>query len=219
MTGMQVPLRFLSLTFHGMNPRHHQLSYYIINGITVYRVLMAPVLTVLLFTAHINWFRWLLVISFFTDSIDGFLARKFKVTSKFGSKLDSIGDDLTVFAAFIGLVVVHTDFVKAHWLPLATLFLLFLSEMAYAFSRYGKPTGFHTYFAKAAAILQGVFLILAFFITPPMSWLFYLTVSVTALQLIEELVLIRLLPQWTANVRGIWWVLRRLKRGQYPGNG
>ena len=201
-----------------MQTTHHRLSYYIINGITAYRVLMAPVLTVLLFTAHINWFRWLLVVSFFTDSIDGFLARRYHVNSKFGTRLDSIGDDLTVFAAFIGLIVVHPEFVRAHLVPLGIVFLLFISETLYSLHRYGRLSGFHTYTAKAAAIFQGLFLILAFFILPPMVWLFYVAVIVTALQLIEEIILIRMLPQWTSNVRGIWWVWRRLKNGLPPGN-
>lgn len=193
-------LNFLSM------PHHHRISYYIINGITMYRVVAAPVLMVLLFTGNINWFKWLLVVSFFTDSIDGFLARRYKVTSKYGTRLDSIGDDLTVFTATLGLIVVHPAFVKEQIFPLAFLFGIFLVQTSYALWRYGKPSGFHTYLAKLAAVLQGIFLILAFFLPQPISWLFYTAIIVTGIQLIEEIILVKLLPEWQGNVRGLWWV-------------
>lgn len=50
-------------------------AYYIINGITLYRLLMAPVLILLIFIHdEVHVFKWLLGISFFTDLIDGWLA-------------------------------------------------------------------------------------------------------------------------------------------------
>ncbi len=67
--------------------------YYIVNGITFYRTLTAPLLVFLIIYKQMDWFKWLLTLSFLTDAIDGFLARKFKVTSIAGAKLDSIGDE------------------------------------------------------------------------------------------------------------------------------
>ncbi len=69
-------------------------------------------------------------------------------------------------------------------------------------------TNFHTYLAKTAALLQGVFLILVFFTEEPSLILFYAATVVTMLELIEEIILIRLLPKWQANVKGIYWVLK-----------
>ncbi|MBK6936301.1 MAG: CDP-alcohol phosphatidyltransferase family protein [Chitinophagaceae bacterium] len=195
-----------------MQHRHHRISYYIINGITMYRVLAAPVLMALLFTDNVSLFKWLLVISFFTDSIDGFLARKYKVTSKFGTRLDSIGDDLTVFAATLGLFVVHPVFIRSHLIPLGALFALFLVQTGYAFWMYGRPSGFHTYMAKLAAISQAIFLVLAFFLPQPIVWLFYVAIGITALQLKEEIMLVRMLPQWRGNVKGLWWVCREQRK-------
>jgi CDP-diacylglycerol--glycerol-3-phosphate 3-phosphatidyltransferase len=53
--------------------------YYLINGITGYRMLAAPVLVWLIFTGNLDLFKWMLAISFFTDLIDGYLARRFHV--------------------------------------------------------------------------------------------------------------------------------------------
>ena len=186
----------------------HKQVWYVINGITLYRVIAAPFLLVLLFTKQHEIFKWLLGVSFFTDMIDGYLARKFKVTSILGTKLDSIGDDLTVLVGLIALFVLKLEFIKQHIIILIILLALFLVQTTYAFIRYRKMTNFHTYLAKTAALLQGVFLILVFFTEEPSLILFYAATIVTMLELTEEIILVNLLPQWKTNVKGFFWVLK-----------
>ncbi|MBL0200392.1 MAG: CDP-alcohol phosphatidyltransferase family protein [Chitinophagaceae bacterium] len=190
----------------------HTQAWYIINGITLYRIVAAPCLLILLFTGQLNMFKWLLALSFFTDLIDGFLARKFKVASVLGTRLDSVGDDLTVLVAVIGLFVLKADFIKEQKLIFIGLLVLFLIQVIYAFIRYRKMTGFHTWLAKTAALLQGIFLLLVFFTDQPFMPLFYAAAIITMLQLIEEIILVHLLPQWQANVKGIYWVLKNNKQ-------
>ena len=187
-------------------------SYYIINSITLYRLIAAPFLLFLVFTKEVNPFKWLLAFSFFTDAIDGYLARRYKVASIMGAKLDSWSDDLTVIAGAIGLFVIKPEFIKKELIWLLLLFIVFLIQTISALIRYRKTTSFHTWLAKLAAILQGSFLIVSFFIPEPPLLLFYIAVAVTTLQLIEEIVLIFLLPEWKANIKGIYWVLRQNKK-------
>ncbi len=191
-----------------MKRNTYKQAWYVINGITLYRIIAAPILLVLLFTKQYDIFKWLLGVSFFTDLIDGYLARKFKVTSILGTKLDSIGDDLTVLVGLIALFVLKLEFIKQHVIILIILLVLFFVQTTYAFIRYKKMTNFHTYLAKTAALLQGVFLIIVFFTDEPSLILFYAATVVTMLELIEEIILIRLLPKWQANVKGIYWVLK-----------
>lgn len=186
----------------------HKQAWYVINGITVYRIVAAPFLLILLFNGQVGIFKWLLAVSFFTDLIDGFLARKFKVASVLGTRLDSVGDDLTVLVAMIGLFVLKTDFVKEQRYFFILLLVLFIIESGYALKRYRKMTGFHTWLAKTAALLQGVFLLLVFFTDKPSMFLFYAAAIITMLQLIEEIILVHLLPQWQTNVKGLYWVLK-----------
>jgi cardiolipin synthase len=194
-----------------MKTAKHKRAWYIINGITLYRIIAAPCLLILLFYGRVEIFKWLLALSFFTDLIDGFLARKYKVTSMMGTRLDSIGDDLTVLVAVIGLFVLKADFIKAQKLIFISLLILFIVQIVYAFIRYGKMTGFHTWLAKTAALLQGVFLLLVFFTDRPSMPLFFAAAIITMLQLIEEIILVHLLPQWQANVKGLYWVLKKKK--------
>lgn len=184
-------------------------SYYIVNGITLYRLLAAPLLVFLIINHRLDLFKWLLAVSFFTDAIDGYLARKYQVTSIAGTKLDSIGDDLTILVGMIGIAVINPEFIRQEIYVFLFLLFLFLLQATLAFVRYGKMTNFHTYLAKMAAVLQGVFLLLFFFLDQPVYPLFLVAAGVTAFELAEEIILIFILPEWEINVKGLFWVIKR----------
>lgn len=192
-----------------MSKQQHPVSYYVINGITLYRTVTAPLLLWLLFTGKYDWFRWLLGASFFTDFIDGFLARRFKITSILGTRLDSIGDDLTVLVALTGLFVMKPGFFLEELATLIPVLTLFVIQTSYALYRYGRISSFHTLLAKTAALAQGIFLLSFFFFGQIFYPLYYLAVYITIVELAEEVVLVALLPKWEANVRGLWWVWKR----------
>lgn len=180
-----------------------------VNAITVYRIIAAPVMIFFLIIPQIAVFKWMIAISFFTDAIDGHLARRYKVTSVAGSKLDSIGDDLTVAVAIAGIFVFQSQFLRQVAMPLIILGGLFLVQVVSAFIRYGRMSSFHTYAAKVAAVFQGIFLILFFFMENSINVLFYTAVVITAIDLIEEIIIVIVLPEWKTNVKGLYWILRR----------
>jgi phosphatidylglycerophosphate synthase len=186
----------------------------IVNLITLYRIVTAPLLLVLGLTGHINLFKWLLLASFTTDAIDGYIARKYKATSVLGAKLDSIGDDLTVLVAMIILYKVHPDFIQQEIAVVMGLLVLFVIQLFFSFWKYQRPTSFHTYLAKVGALLQGIFLLSVFLLQTIFYWLFYAAVCITALELIEEILLIAILPKWRSNVKGLYRIFleRRKKR-------
>ena len=189
----------------------HRKSYYIINAITVYRLLSAFLLLYLIYRDRPDIFKWMIAISFFTDSIDGFLARKYHVVSVMGARIDSIADDMTVLMGIIGLFVWKPAFIQQEILLICFLLILFILQVSLAFLRYGKFSSFHTYFAKTAALFQGLFLIFAFFLTGMPYLLFYMAAVITAVDLIEEIILVFVIPEWRANVKGLYWVLKNKK--------
>lgn len=189
-------------------PLMQKRSYYIVNGITLYRLLAAPLLIVLIIYNKPGIFKWLLVLSFFTDAIDGYLARRFRVASILGSKLDSIADDLTILAALAGMFVFKQEFLKQEFVLISLPVALFLLQTVLALIRYGKATSFHTYGAKAAAIFQGIFILLLFFLPEPVYILFYIAVIVTILELLEEIILLFLIPKWQTDIKGLYWILK-----------
>lgn len=191
----------------------------LVNLVTIYRILAFPILIILIFNEEFEWFKWLLALSFFTDAIDGFLARKFKAGSILGSRLDSIGDDLTVAAGAIGMTYKEWSFFTDQWPLIAVLFIIFIGQMVYALVKYGRQTSFHTYGAKIAAVLQGLFLLSIFFLEDIPYWLYYLTFTFTALQILEEIIMIYLLPEWKNDVKGMYWARKMMgHKARQPGS-
>ena len=183
--------------------------YYIVNGITLYRLLSAPVLVFLIFTNNTELFKWLLVVSFGTDAIDGYFARKYKVVSLLGSKLDSVADDLTIVAAMIGVAVFFPSFIWSQYVLISIMLILYLLQLGLAFIKFKKLTTFHTYIAKCAAIFQGLFLILLFMEGRPIMPLFYAAVVFTIADLIEEIIMVLMIPKNHSDIRSLYWLLKK----------
>ena len=51
-------------------------EFNIADWFSFYRILAFPVLAVFLFMGERQWFTWFLLVSYSTDAIDGFLARR-----------------------------------------------------------------------------------------------------------------------------------------------
>jgi phosphatidylglycerophosphate synthase len=185
------------------------ISYYLINGISLYRMVAVPLLIWLALSHQFNLFKWLITLGFFTDAIDGYLARRFGVNSRLGAMLDSIADDLNVAAALVGVYVLDPDFFIKEHVTVLILAGLYLAQNVLALIKYHQLTSFHTYLAKTAAILQGLFLMAFFFLEQPLYWLFYIMAVLTATQLVEEIILILRLSHSQNDVKGLFWLKKR----------
>ena len=180
-----------------------------VNAITLYRLLAAPILLALLFNEQLTVFKWLLVVSFLTDAIDGYLARKYEVASVFGSILDSVSDDLTIAAAIIGIALVNPEFLRKELAFVLIQVVLFATQIGFALFRYRKISSFHTYLAKFVPVFQGIFLVLFYWLTEPVYALFYFVSALTILDLLEEIALVLIIPKWETDIKGLYWVIKK----------
>lgn len=185
-----------------------KMSYKLVNLITFYRLAVTPVLVILLLYQQFNIFKWLLAFSFFTDAIDGWLARRFCVVSLLGARVDSVADDLTIAVSILGIILYRFDLLAHHWPVITALLVFYLVQNSIALIRFHKLTSFHTYAAKVAAFFQGVFFVLFYFLDDTILVLFYIASIVTILDLAEEILIALLLPKWEANVKGLYWVIQ-----------
>lgn len=178
------------------------------NYITLFRIVAAPVLWFLLYTDHKSAFTWLLTAAFFTDLIDGVIARKIHKVSALGSKLDSWGDSMTILTGLAGLLYFEWELFKAYGTIVGLVIGLHLLQLVLSLWRYRKPSSFHTYSAKTAALGIGIFMLLTlhfgFY-----EWLFYIAIGLLVMDAVEESILIFMLPQWEHDVKGIYWVMKR----------
>ena len=188
----------------------NRLYYLLVNAITFWRIAAFPFLIALVWLRELELFSWLLVLCFLTDAVDGYLARRFEVTSTAGAEWDSLGDDLTVAAAVIGMFVFRWDFIVRVQVFIFLLAGLFLIHTLSAVGRYGRLTSFHTRMAKISAVAQAVFFLFLFFRQRPPLVAFYIAATLTMLDLFEEIVMILSLDEWETDIRG-WFDLRKRK--------
>ena len=186
-------------------------NYNIADWFSFYRILSAPFLLFLIWLDHRRLFTWLLLISYCTDAIDGYLARKLKITSPRGSQLDSFGDQITLIVGLIGLYIFETDFIETNIVLIGIAFTPYILQMLIAFFKYGKATAFHTYLAKTSAVIQSVFILSSLFFYPEYH-LFYIMIGIGLLETFEEITLIFMYDNWTSDVKGIYWALRDKRR-------
>ena len=186
-------------------------NYNIADWFSFYRILAAPFLLLLLWLNVREIFSWFLLISYSTDMIDGFLARKLKITSARGSQLDSFGDQITLIIGLIGLWIFENEFIKQNLLLIVIAFVPYIIQMIIAYSKYGKATAFHTYLAKLSALIQGVFILASLFFIPYYP-LFYIMIAIGLLETIEEISLIFMYDNWASDVKGFYWAIRDKRR-------
>lgn len=186
-------------------------NYNIADWFSFYRIFAAPFLLLFIWFDERLVFTWLLLISYSTDAIDGYLARKLNITSARGSQLDSLGDQVTLVIGLLGLYSFQTEFIKTNFLLIIIVLLPYFAQMLLAYSKYGKATAFHTYLAKLSAVLQGIFILWSLFFTPEYS-LFYIMIAVGLLETFEEITLIFMYDNWASDVKGIYWALRDKRR-------
>ncbi|WP_396602033.1 CDP-alcohol phosphatidyltransferase family protein [Algibacter sp. R77976] len=186
-------------------------NYNIADWFSFYRIFAAPFLLLFIWLDFQLIFTWLLLVSYSTDAIDGFLARRLKITSPRGSQLDSFGDQITLIIGLIGLFYFETDFIKTNLILILIAFVPYIIQMLIAYFKYGKATAFHTYLAKLSAVLQSLFILWSLFFSPEYI-LFYFMIIIGLLETFEEITLIYMYDNWSSDVKGIYWALRDKRR-------
>jgi CDP-diacylglycerol--glycerol-3-phosphate 3-phosphatidyltransferase len=197
-----------------MGVRRSNWPNHLPNALSAARIAACPVLVVLAYLHHERAFTWLLVPALLSDIADGLIARVLRLQSKLGALLDSVGDTSLLFASIYGIWTLHPEVIRDHAMAGAIVTGLWIIEMIAAFVLYGRLSSFHTYMSKAAGYLLGIF-IGVLFMFGLQTWLLYVAVAVSVAGNLEELALLRLLPEWRTDVRGVYWVLRE-RRSAVP---
>ena len=192
--------------------RHPAWLQHVPNVLSGARALAVPVLLVLAFEEQRVAFTWVLIPALLSDVFDGWIARAFGLESKLGATLDSVADSLMLFVSVYGIWVFHPEVIREHAWLCGTAVGLWALEDVLALARYGRLSSFHTYLSKVVANLLGFFIgwLFLFGFEP---WMLYLAAGTSIVASLEELALLRVLPKWRADVRGLWWVLRERRDG------
>jgi CDP-diacylglycerol--glycerol-3-phosphate 3-phosphatidyltransferase len=172
------------------------------NMLSGFRLVAAPFLLGLAWMGHPNLFLILLAISLLSDSIDGFIARRLKVSSDIGTRLDSWGD----------LATYLTVPLSAWWLWPEILnreaFFVFVAIGAYVvpilagLAKFRRIPSYHTWGAKISAVLMSVAAFILFI--TEIAWPFRCAALLQALEAFEEVLITIQLPALQGNVHSLW---------------
>lgn len=178
--------------------------------LSIFRIFAAIALVFIALEGWREVFSWLLLIGLITDALDGYIARKNNHSTTHGAKLDSAGDAMLFLAAATGIFMFEKAFFKDNITFIAVAFGFYFLQLGIAYWKYGQSSSFHTYAAKTAAVIQGIFLVATSFFEV-WEWLFYFAIAISILETVEEIILIFIFEKPVYNVKGLYWVKKKGK--------
>ncbi len=177
------------------------------NSITGLRFVCAPVLFWLAWNGYALGFLALLGAVFVTDAADGFIARKFKLESELGAKLDSTADWVIYSVIPIAAWWLWPELVKRELFFVALVIVSYTVPVAWGLIKFGVFTSYHTRSVKLAAGLMG-FTVIVFFAGGPV-WPFRVAAVICVVAALEEIAITAVLPKQKRNIPSLWHALKR----------
>ncbi len=184
------------------------------NLISLYRLLVFPVILFMAVTNRENWFVILLSISLISDAIDGSIARYFKLQTNFGAALDNLADIFTYAMALLGIFVFKWADIESHATSLYLFLTLFIISYIVAFVRFGKIPGLHLYSAVSAGYIQSIFFFILF-VFGFYPWMFYLAVGWGIIAYTEKIAVLFYLDDIKIGVKGLYWLMKEKRNSGY----
>lgn len=177
------------------------------NLITLYRLVIDPVILWFIIADKEILFSVFLIINLLSDALDGFLARKLKQETEIGAKLDGFADNFTYVLAFIGIFVFKMDDIRPHLISFTVMITMLVSTVIVSLIKFRKFPSYHLYTTKAGGYIEGGFFICLFtigFITP----YYYLVVAWAIMGAIEAITINLMIPEMRSNIKGLYWVIK-----------
>ncbi len=189
--------------------------YNLPNFVSLIRLLMAPVLLWLAVQQQAEWFLIALVITVFTDVLDGFLARILNQITAMGSHLDSWGDFLVYSVMAISAWILWPEIVKREALYFLLIVTSFTLPVLIGLIKFKTLTSYHTWSVKLAVGITIIAYILLF--SGYMNWPFKLAAAVCTYAAIEEILITLISRHEHVDVRTFWQAIRMNRQERHEG--
>jgi len=173
---------------------------------------MAPLLLVLAWMGHAKAFLILLTISFLSDVVDGVIARRFKLVSKLGARLDSYSDFFMYCTLGLGGWMLWPEIFQRERFAVAILVGSILLPVGIGLIKFRQATSYHTWAVKLSAVLIVISSLLLFAGGP--SWPFYIAVPVCAYAGLEQVLITLLTQRPLVDTPTLWHALRMNRADQ-----
>ena len=179
------------------------------NALSVFRLTGVPVLFLLITFPEPWWFLAWFILLGITDSLDGYLARKWNQVSEFGAFLDTIADIAYYISAAWFLYQLFPHIIIPNLGYLAVFFVIFGLVLMYTLIRFRKVHMLHTHISRLCGVLVFSAMIASFF-TDTTLFLRAIILLYT-LAFIEFMLIFTLFGEVSANTRSIFAAARQEK--------
>ena len=179
------------------------------NGLSIFRIVAAPLMVVAAIAGREQIFIALYVLSLITDGTDGFIARHMHLESSKGAMLDSMGDFAICACLPVSAYHLWPDMITGEIPYILTGLISYMIPVIMGILRYGRMPSFHTWGAKTIAVLLS--LALAWMFLTGQTWAFRLCVPLMILESIQEMVMIAILPEWSPNTHSLRQAIRKAR--------
>jgi CDP-diacylglycerol--glycerol-3-phosphate 3-phosphatidyltransferase len=131
----------------------------------------------------------LLGAAYLTDQLDGYLCRRYGLSTPFGAKLDRVADDLLMLNTVGWVYLLRPELFRGYWPILAVLLLGFAVSVGLQYARFRRKIPFHLYAGKASNWAIGLFAAHTLLFGPA-AWFVYAMAGLVSYALLEEIVLV-----------------------------
>jgi CDP-diacylglycerol--glycerol-3-phosphate 3-phosphatidyltransferase len=177
------------------------------NLLSLYRIIIFPFILWLVLSGYEKLFALFITISLVTDILDGFIARRFKLQTAIGAKLDSWADMGTYILAFLAIYLFKWEEIRPHAAMFIGFLMMMILSYAAVFMKFGSLIGMHTYMFKITGYLQGAFIIMLFAWGLNL-WAYYICLGWGILACLEEILIVLYLKKPRSNVKGLYWIIK-----------
>ena len=180
------------------------------NILSSFRIFAVPFLLYSAWTGHRNIFLELLILCLLSDATDGYLARRLKVSSNFGTKLDSWGDLAIYLTVPLCAWWLWPEIVKQEALSVFIIIGAYIIPLIAALIKFRRLPNYHTWAAKIAAIIMSAAVLIL--LIKGIAWPFRCAAVVQAVEGCEELFITLHLSALQKNVKSLWHIRREYRQ-------
>lgn len=177
------------------------------NFLTMLRLALVPVLIFVSWRGYSFVFIGLLSFAFFTDALDGYIARTWNMQTKLGAKLDSLADFIIYMTIPICAWLLWPDVIRQEKYYVVAIIASILLPVLYGIIKFGNYPSYHTWMTKTAAVAMALSSIFLF--VGGSATLFHLSAVLCVVAALEEILITLFLSEPLSNVQSLYHVLTK----------
>ncbi|MFH1407104.1 MAG: CDP-alcohol phosphatidyltransferase family protein [Candidatus Omnitrophota bacterium] len=152
------------------------------------------------------FFALVFIFAALTDFLDGFIARKLKLTSIRGSILDGYADIALYGAALVSICLLFPQIIRKNLSGVITLLTFQALSWGFSLVKFSRLTSYHTYLAKAWSVM--LFVSLSYLFAFSKDSLLLPMFIVGGISITEDIAITAILPYWKTEITGFAMALR-----------